>query len=107
MASESYGHIAIRSRLRDKLSPRNRLSTKEKRCEQVSQRSLLAAWLRMVQITLLVSRGYGPVRSQEAFNLLDGQNRNKIFDVCPFLKLVCSVAQHPFNLGYWARELFS
>ena len=45
--------------------------------------------------------------SQEAFHLLDGQNRNKIFDVCPFLKLVCSVAQHPFNLGYWARELFT
>ena len=28
MASESYGHIAARSRLRDKLSPRNQLKTK-------------------------------------------------------------------------------
>jgi hypothetical protein len=30
MAFESYGHIAARSRLRDKLSPRNRLKTKAK-----------------------------------------------------------------------------
>ena len=48
-----------------------------------------------------------PGISQQVFHLPDGQDRNKLFDLCPLLKLVCSVAQHPFNLGYWARELFT
>jgi hypothetical protein len=67
----------------------------------------ILAQLRMVQITLLMSRGCGPIRSQEAFHLLDGQDRNKLFDLCPLLKLVYCGTQHPFNLGYWTRELFT
>jgi hypothetical protein len=61
----------------------------------------------MVQITLLVSRRCGPVRSQQVFHLPDGQDRDKLFDLCSLLKLVCCGTQHPFNLGYWPRELFT
>jgi len=48
----------------------------------------MMARLRMVQIALLVSRGCVLVRSQQVFHLLDGQDLNKIFDVCSLLKLV-------------------
>jgi hypothetical protein len=75
--------------------------------DDVADTRLLLAWLRVVQFTLLLSRRCVPVRSQEAFHFLDGQNRNEIGDVCPFFKLVCGVTQHPFNLGYRTRELFT
>jgi len=45
--------------------------------------------------------------SQHVFHLFGGQDRDKLFDLCPLLKLVCCVTQHPFNLGYWTRELFA
>jgi hypothetical protein len=47
------------------------------------------------------------VRAQEAFHVLDGQNRNKVFDLCALLKLVCRGAQHLFNLRYRTPELFT
>ena len=66
----------------------------------------MMARLRMVQITLLVSRGCVLVRSQQVFHLLDGQDLNKIFDVCSLLKLVRCGAQNFFDFGYRTRELF-
>jgi hypothetical protein len=40
-------------------------------------------------------------------SLLDGQDLNKIFDVCSLLKLVRCGAQNLFDFGYRTRELFS
>jgi hypothetical protein len=48
-----------------------------------------------------------PGLSQQVFHLPDGQDRNKLFDLCPLFKLVCGGTQHPFNLGYGARKLFN
>ena len=67
----------------------------------------MTARLRMVQIALLVSRGCVLIRSQQVFHLLDGQDLNKIFDVCSLLKLVRCGAQNLFDFGYRTREFFS
>ncbi len=65
------------------------------------------ARLGMVQVALLVSRGCLPVRFQQLFHLLDGQEWNKHCDVCSSLKLVRFSAQHLFDFGYRTSELFS
>ena len=67
----------------------------------------MMARLKMVQTALLVSRGDLLVRAQQVFHLLDGQDLNKIFDVCSLLKLVRCGAQKLFDFGYRTRELFS
>ncbi len=65
------------------------------------------ARLGMVEVARIVSRGCVPVQCQQVFHLLDGQDWNKIFDVCSLLKLLHYGAQHLFDLAYRTRELFS
>jgi hypothetical protein len=67
----------------------------------------MMARLWMVQTALLVSKGSVLVRSQQVFHLLDGQDWNKIFDVCSLLKLARCGAQSLFDFGYRTRERFS
>ena len=66
----------------------------------------MMARLGLVQIALLVSRGCAAVQSQQVFHPLDGQEWNKIFDVCSLLNLVRLSAQNLFDFGDRIRELF-
>jgi hypothetical protein len=62
----------------------------------------------MVRVARLVSRWWGmPGRSQQGFHVLDGQDRNKVFDAGSMLKLMPFGGQNPLDCGARARELVS